>query len=160
MVSLPHILLVSGSAASGKSTYSRWLKDNKGWYHCEGDQVFTDQESVEAAVQEAQARTQRTVIDWGFPPACLNKVRWVTTQGVEIWWFDGDREAAKTSFTKRGQSGQHPATMQALKIQLAAIEASWSQIGKVFGAHIIRSVEDGPQYLGPDRIFEAMFGPR
>ena len=87
-------------------------------------------------------------------------VQWMESQGVEIWWFDGDREAAKTSFTKRNQDRRHPATMQDLKIQLAEIDANWSQIAKVFGSHIIVSVQDGPKYAGPKRIFRAMFKSR
>jgi hypothetical protein len=158
-MSFPHILLVSGIPASGKSWYCRWLKDKKGWCHCEGDQVFKNQ-SVESAVQEAQGKTQPTVVDWGFPLSCASKVGWMKAQGVEIWWFDGCREAARESFILRNEHLSAPIPIECFEKQMAAITANWSEIVNLFSPRIIRSVKDGPQYLSLERIFQNMFDSR
>ncbi len=100
---------------------------------------------------------RRVVIDWGFPPSALNTVEQLKSFGVDIWWFDGDRETAKASFIQRYQRREHPATPADLDAQLVAINVAWKEIKRVFGNHVIESVSVGG-YVPSDRIYIGMFG--
>ena len=109
--------LISGIPASGKSTFCRWLEENKGFLHLnvEEDGVLErhglatawealfDKGATAAPFVEALERFKRPVaIDWGFPPECLDIVRKLFDAGVMLWWFAADWAVARRKFKERG----------------------------------------------------------
>lgn len=96
---------------------------------------------------------QLTVIDWGFPLASLSLVRLFTLSGFPIWWFDGDRDAARESFIRRATV---PA--QAFTDQMASIDEGWFQIEDLIKDSIITVVSAGPTHAEPEYIYGRMFG--
>ena len=92
-------------------------------------------------------------IDWGFPVNSLEAVRLLKQGGFVPWWFDGDRRAAQEAFTRRGT-----VSLQAFRMQMAAIELHWVDIKKIIESNAIDVVLPGPKHLPPERIFEEVFG--
>lgn len=163
----PFVVLISGIPASGKSSYGRWLAREKGFMHLDVEQPGVLRQtgleaqwndmfaaaSVELFVKALRLAGPPVVLDWGFPPRCLSIVEALKNAGVDIWWFDGDRRAARESFLSRGSVSVH-----ALDVQMAATEKAWPGIQAVFGSRLIETVSAGPVYLEPGIIFERMFG--
>jgi len=101
------------------------------------------------------ARTHRpdVVIDWGFPPAALPIVRKLTEDGVQAWWFDGNRSVALDVFLSRKG---HPATREDWDRQLASIDAHWPEIEPLFGERVLSVIAAGPTFMTNDDRLHAM----
>jgi len=82
---------------------------------------------------------QPIAIDWGFP---LFK-----QSGFAIWWFDGDRNAARQLFVQRGT-----VPLERFTVQMQSIEEEWSRIEDVTGDNIINVVTAGPTQPAPEYI--------
>lgn len=143
------ILLFAGIPASGKSTFARWLASEKGYRHLDVDFAEADFDEWMNKVRRSQ---WNGVIDWGFPPHCLDLVSSLVELGVEPWWFDGERDAARQSFLARLGRGEHPSQLEAYEHQMAEIEAAWPDIERVFWGRMIHSVAAGPRYLSAEEI--------
>jgi hypothetical protein len=159
------LLLFSGIPASGKSTYGRWFEQHRDCIHWDFENETLEQAGKRSNVYigtdrdlgsliEAVDKIQRTVIiDWGFPPDnSLSAVRRLKEDGVELWWFDGDRDAAEVSFLERGGI-----SAQDLKVQMQKIDNFWVEIETLFSGHVIRSVMQGPKYLPPEDVDKVIF---
>ena len=158
-------ILVCGIPGSGKTTYCKWLVQQKGFDHLDFDELLSGRGAPAHLDLTALLRTKpkdfihklsrrrRTVIDWGFRPANIALIRQLQAGGIAVWWFDGDREAALQSFTARGT-----VSLEAFRTQMSAIETAWSQIKEIIGDRLINAVAAGPTHLAPERIFVEMFG--
>src|SRR6266446_3289448 len=88
--------LISGIPASGKSTFCKWLEEKKGFLHLDvekpgvldrhglataWDALFDASTSAASFVQALERFKRPVVIDWGFPPECLNTVRKLSEAG-------------------------------------------------------------------------------
>jgi len=159
-------ILVCGVPGSGKTTYCAWLSQEKGFDHLDFDLLFLGRgkpvhlelfqvlkKSHKDFIHKILRKKKPTVIDWGFPPTSLDLVRFFKKNGIKIWWFDGDREAALQSFNARGT-----VSTDAFNVQMGSIEQCWAQIKEVIGNQLINSVMKGPKHLPPETIFEEMFG--
>lgn len=160
-------VLISGIPATGKSTYGRWLEDARGFLHIDVENggldrlplrvAWTDvlrQPSGNLRLQEALAAVGRgVVLDWGYPPGWLPAVRALHESGVTAWWFDGDREAARRSFLKRGN-----VSVEALDVQMARIKAVWTDLADFYAGRMIRAVDRNDKYTSAEEIFTMMFG--
>lgn len=157
-----------GIPASGKSTYGRWLQREKGIVFVDveedgaleatrfseaWDNLFTDIADASRFVDALKSREQAIVLAWGFPAEYIPIVSALKAAGMEIWWFDGDREAARHSFEHRGTIA-----VQLFEQQMGGIEANWPEIEALFVEHIIQVVGPGPNYLPPAEIYLRMFG--
>jgi adenylate kinase len=160
------IVAVCGIPASGKTTFCEWLERERGFLHLDFDQLLcgrgnqlklslTDALRHESAkfISMISERGQSTVIDWGFPVMNLPIVRELRDAGVAIWWFDGDRTAARTAFRNR-----RTVPLPAFDAQVAAIESNWAKIREVIDDHVIQTIALGVTYTTPEWIFEKMFG--
>jgi hypothetical protein len=161
------IVHLCGIPGCGKTTYARWLERQKGFLHLDFDKLLNGQgpEDQLRLVQALQTkgpklfvatvrRARRSIaIDWGFPPNSLPLVEALQQEGVLVWWFDGDREAARQSFIKRGD-----VSVGALDRQMALIQEVWLQIMTVVGPNVINALNRDGSYLPPEEIFEQMFG--
>lgn len=161
------LILLSGIPASGKSSYGQWLAREKGFLHLDVEKngvlakaglepVFHEtfqSRDVMPFVRTLRSRERHVAVDWGFPPHCLWVIQALGRAGVDLWWFDGDREAARKAFLKRGT-----VAVANLDRQMGAIERAWPDIASTFGTHILRTVAAGPSYLAWSDVFAHMFG--
>jgi len=158
-------VLVAGIPGSGKTSYCSWLERNKGFLHLDVDELEKDNGTVKKlALRDCLHHSaaqflriiakmeQPIVIDWGFPVELLALVTCLNVSGFAIWWFDGDREAARASFVCRGT-----VTVAAFDAQMKSIEERWQQIQEAFEQNVIQTVSTGPTYLTPELIYEKMF---
>jgi hypothetical protein len=158
------IVLVCGIPGSGKTIYSKWLAQQKGFDHLDFDELLSGRgtptqleligllKTSPKGFVHKLSRRGPTVIDWGFPPTSIALIRVLQGRGIPVWWFDGDREAALQSFTARGT-----VSLDAFRIQMNAIEEAWSQIKEIIGDRIINAVAAGPTHLASEKIFIEMF---
>ena len=158
-------LLIAGLPGTGKSEFSRWLAETHGYLHVEVDAAVEDDPVVQLLVHRdvfnvlgvadnLLARGPDVVLDWGFVPSLLGRVRQLIRRGFEPWWFNGDEDAARLAFC---QSAQAPEAL--FDLQLGDIRSSWACIEKVFEGHVldvISSVPDGFSRLAPDEVFTMM----
>ena len=104
---------------------------------------------LESLLVVAENIDKKIIIDWGFPPdVSLPTVVWMSRKGVRIWWFDGDRDAARTSFLNRGTVSE-----EALNIQMEKIDKFWPKIKKLFDGHFVKSIKKGPVYTPMEEIY-------
>ncbi|NQV88076.1 MAG: hypothetical protein HQ402_00785 [Parcubacteria group bacterium] len=160
-----NIILFSGIPASGKSTYGKWLEEEKGMIYWDLEHETLEEVEKRSGLYigrghdlgsflEAVKETDRIiVIDWGFPPdTMLGEIKNLFDNKVKLWWFDGDRKSARTSFLKRGTVSE-----EALDIQMKKIEDHWPQIKNLFGENIIQSINSNGEYLPKEEIYKIIF---
>jgi hypothetical protein len=160
------IILVAGIPASGKSTYGQWLDKEKGFLHLdvEQDEVLdraglrSSWEAISSPFSAAPFITdlkklgKPVVINWGFPPICLNVVAALKAVHISLWWFDGNRAAAREAFIQRGT-----VPPECFKRQMDSIEKAWPNINQLFDSRIIMTISIGPRFVASDEIFARMF---
>ena len=160
--------LVAGIPGSGKTAFCQWLEDGKGFLHLDFDKLdrgdgTADKLALYDSLRHSAERfltviakmEQPILIDWGFPPQVLGMVSCLHGNGFAIWWFDGDRQAARESFERRGT-----VSLEAFDRQMKAIEENWPKILEAFEDNIIYSVSAGPTSATPERIYGKMFSKR
>ena len=158
------LLLLSGIPASGKSTFGQWLAENKGFLFLDAEKLgvlervglravwnsmFVAGGSVLPFVKSLQQLGSPIALDWGFPPACLPVVKALKRASFEVWWFDGNRTAARQSFITR-----NTVPVSCLDVQMQSIEKSWQNIERVFRDHMIETVSAGPSYLAHEQVLD------
>lgn len=162
---VPQNILVAGIPGSGKTTYCQWLDEERGFLHLDFDELSkgngTDlkralfgclRHTAEKFLRAISELEQPIAIDWGFPPGMITLVRLFKLNGFTIWWFDGDRDAAKESFVQRGT-----VSLEAFIVQMQSIEENWNQIEDEIEDNIITTVSAGPAYTTPEHIYMRMF---
>jgi hypothetical protein len=158
--------LISGTPASGKSSFSRWLEEKKGFLHLnvEEDGVLDrrglaaewlalfDASATAAPFTHALEKFKRpVVIDWGFPPECLYAVRKLFEAGVMLWWFAADWTVARRKFKERGTL-----PMELFDIQIEKIDAVLPEINALFGSHKEYALPSTGIYASPDKLWKSM----
>ncbi len=107
MEAVPRLILIAGTPATRKSTYCGWLRAAKGFIVLDlaRDSQAVDEEIAEAGSLTAfvQGLPRRTVIDWGFPAGSIPAIYLLKEAGVELWWFDGDHDAARAACLELGK---------------------------------------------------------
>ncbi|MGA3353689.1 MAG: hypothetical protein ABSD85_10955 [Acidimicrobiales bacterium] len=158
-------LLIAGIPGTGKSGFSRWLADTHGYLHVEVDAavendpvvqllVHRDVFNVLGVADNLKARGPDVVLDWGFVPSLLGRVRQLIRKGFEPWWFTGDEDAARRAFL---DSARAPEAL--FDLQTADIHSSWRRIEKVFDGHmlnVIGSTPEGFSRVAPAEVFRMM----
>jgi hypothetical protein len=161
---MPSLVLLAGIPASGKSTYGRWLETEHGFWHVDAENATPDEVDVvatwwrlchgAASVNEVvDAPGRPVVIDWGFPPHVYDWVLAVKAAGVAVWWFDGDRAAAREAFIKRAT-----VPVELLDIQMSSLMQYWPQIEPIVSSSTIETIRTDGSYVSPEAIFALMFG--
>jgi hypothetical protein len=161
-------LLITGIPGSGKSSFGRWLRDNRGFFFVDMEaepkepdsldsaglrptwEEFTAGENRMAFVREIQSK-KPFVLDWGFPLGCSNIVLALIHAGIDAWWFEGDRITAREHYLKRNT---HPVID--FDIQFANIAGNWELVRPMFGNRVIRVALADGSLLSPPKILEAM----
>jgi hypothetical protein len=160
-------ILACGIPGSGKTTYCQWLEKEKGFLHLDLDELEKDngteqklalrdclRHSAERFLRVIAQMDHPIAIDWGFPPDLLGMVTCLNANGFAIWWFDGDRHAARESFMRRGTV---PA--ERFDAQMKSIEEHWHEIEGEIEDNRITAVSAGPSYPLPEFIYRRMFPP-
>jgi hypothetical protein len=123
------LLHVTGTPATGKSHFTRWLEETHGYIRWpSGDEP--DASSSLDQIQSAVAESSNVGLDWNAPPAGIPFVELVVQLwGFETWWFDGDRETEIEVFLARRD---HPATIDHYGHYMDGIEQHWPQYQSLF----------------------------
>lgn len=172
---MPNHLLVCGIPATGKSTFSEWLESHQGFLHLDidaeydparqspsgspqrelADQFFSIKSPMSARpfIKGLEGCKKRVVVDWGFPIGCLWLVKELQQREVDVWWFAGDKSAARTAFEKRGT-----VELKYFDHQMKMIEESWPDIKSVVGSNIIVALDSEGRHRSPEALYEAMLG--
>jgi hypothetical protein len=158
--------LISGIPASGKSTFSRWLEEKKGFVHLDVEKPgvldryglatawngLFDASATAAPFIDALDKFKRpVVIDWGFPPEHLDAVRKLFDGGVMLWWFAADWAVARRKFQLR----RYP-HVQDFDIQIRKIEAALPDIKALFRSHVEYTLPSTGIYPPPETIWKSI----
>ena len=125
-------------AWEGSAQHRLWVKCRK-------------ESSVSNFIELLGKATDRIVFTWGFPPdTCIPIVRQFVACGVDFWWFDGDEVAARTAKMGRDKIACD------FDLQMAKIKRHRAELSELYGGNMIRTLEGTGDYLGFDRIAEAI----
>ena len=159
-------LLISGIPASGKSTFCRCLEEKKGFLHLNVEETgvldryglvtaldtqFGARTSVATFVYALEKFKRPVVIDWGFPPECLDTVRKLSEGGVMLWWFAADWAVARRKLKQRGYPH-----VQDFDAQIRKIQAALPEINALFRSHVVYALPSTGIYTPPDQIWDSM----
>jgi hypothetical protein len=159
--------LISGIPASGKTTFCKWLAEEKGFLHLGVEKpgvldryglatawaTLFDASATAAPFIEALDKFKRpVVIDWGFPPEHLDTVRELFEAGVMLWWFAADWTVARHKFIQRGGKGP----VEVFDIQIRKIEAALPEINALFRSHKEYALPSTGIYPSPDKLWKSM----
>jgi hypothetical protein len=160
--------LISGIPASGKSTFCRWLEEKKGFLHLNVEEdgvldrhglaaewlaLFGASATATPFIEALEKFTRPVVIDWGFPPECLDTVRNLFEAGVMLWWFAADWTVARRKFIQRGNA---KGPVSVFDIQLRKIQAALPEINALFGSHKEYALPSTGIYTTPETIWKSM----
>lgn len=158
------LVLISGVPGTGKSRFAEWLRD-----HHEFDLYETDEHDSKPPSTDWIFQHHKLVIEWGFPAnepyltISIGLIRCWLDRGVSHWWFDGDRDAARTSYVNRGTVPEALRKMgispqMAWGAQVSEINRNWQKIEALFPPERrLRVIEAGPTYLPAEEIFARLF---
>ncbi len=143
-------LLVTGIPATRKTTLGDHLRDVHGFYHLDAEnaaliQALRDPAGCDRIVARLDALNKPIVITWGFMPgADDDAIRRLQGHGYKLIWFDGNREAARREFIKRGT------------VPEALLDIQMGRISKmdlaIFNPVIINPFDDQGNILPIDRL--------
>jgi hypothetical protein len=159
--------LISGIPASGKSTFCRWLEEEKGFLHLNVEEdgvldrhglaaewlaLFGASATAAPFIEALDSFNRPVAIDWGFPPEHLNTVRKLFEAGVMLWWFAADWAVARRKFVERGGKGP----VAVFDIQIRKIEAALPEINALFRSHVEYTLPSTGIYTPPETIWKSM----
>jgi hypothetical protein len=164
----PPRILVAGIPGAGKTEYCDWLEQEKGFLHLDIDELSKGngapiklelldclRHSAERFLGVIAKMEKPILIDWGFPAYLIAMVACLHANGFAIWWFDGDREAARQSFIRRAT-----VPVESFDAQMKSIEEHRPQIHDLFEDNVIYSVSAGPAHRAKEDIYKRMFSQR
>jgi hypothetical protein len=159
-------ILISGYPGCGKTTFASWLASEKNFYNLDMERGGIDKDGLREVWDSFYSGTDRTsfinriqsnkrsvVLDWGFPPDCIEVVRALQQQGAEIWWFEGDRLAARQRFIRRGT--QHVGEFDNT---VGRVCAAWAAIAPIFETNVIRSINPDASFMPHEDIWLRLTG--
>ena len=167
-MSAQHLALISGFPGCGKTTFMQWLAKEKQYLHLDMERGGLDREKLRDGWEnfcsgtdrvsfsaELLARSPKVVLDWNFPPSCIGLVNALLERGCKLWWFEGDRLAARQRFLERGTE-----PIEAFDSHVGDICSSWQLIAPLVKGNIIRTIDANGNFLPPERIFQRFANSR
>ena len=153
-------ILLSGIPATRKSTFGRYLAREHGFAHYDLEchprgWPIPDLKSVwdrnrPEFIAQLRKHHDRIALDWGFPVDCLSIVEELRNQRVELIWFNGDIDSARSAFEKRGGLDVRSFDHQVAAIKKAGYPASLRCV-------IVEALSPGAVYLRCPEIVEQVF---
>jgi len=159
------LVLLSGRPGAGKTKFSSWLAEERGFVHVDTDaewETWGPLVLVQTLAQAAATRERAlelgadVIVEWGFKPQFLDSVRLLRTAGFDAWWLDGDEEAARQRYINRRGNSLYLVTLY--EAQVRAIREASETLERFYGDHIVRTVKPGPTYVPMDEIATAILG--
>ncbi|SRR6266498_967208 len=120
-------LLITGIPATRKTTLGNHLRDHHGFFHLDVEDALSRGWTQELSgcvtwhdrAGRLDAMARPVVITWGFMPGQDEAtIRLLQGYGYKLIWFDGNRDAARREFIKRGTVPEW-----LLDLQMARIDA-------------------------------------
>ncbi len=145
-------LLITGIPGTGKTSIGNYLASVKGYEHLDIEAALKRHDAVGAKIIKdfMDSPAENKVITWGFIPITDDAgVQQLLDVGYKLIWFDGNREAARREFLKRGD-----VPVEALDNQMAKIEKF--DVEKFKPIYINTFSEDG-MFLEKEAIAELIF---
>lgn len=135
--------LITGIPGTGKTEVGNYLKNVHHFKHVD----FEDGLSLSSFATNPEDFITRElqkgdiVISWGFVPvdAQISFVKYLQSIGFKLIWFDGNREAARRAFIKRGTVSVDP-----LDIQIKRINDS--QVISIINPIIINTFDENGEF--------------
>lgn len=150
-------ILIAGMPMTRKSAYCGWLRAAKEFVvvDLEREQAAIDAQIGEVGSLSAfiQSLPSRTVIDWGFPAGSIPAIYILKEAGVELWWFDGDPEAARSAYLAQGRG-----SVEDFEQQMESATEAKPMIESLFGENRISALDASGRYLAEAVICKRMFG--
>ncbi len=177
--SLPALLIVWGMPGSGKSTYSDWLRREKGADHVDTDVLINKQPFERTRLEQAWYATFTRQMT---PAAFMNLVRshggpvvvefglWANhdnirlladlrSLGAELVWFEGDRVAAKDAWRRENETRGRYLPDSLWDDVVAVMDTNRQLLIQVLGQHrMLRTVGPGPAHVSAEAVHAAIFG--
>lgn len=138
------LLVISGHPATGKSTFTRWLRDAHGYHRLASDEPGWSGEAVLSALE----KFPNVVLDYAIPVDSIQGVAYLATRGFEVWWFSGDPITTREVFLERAvREPDHPATIVHYERYVGGVEANWPLYQSLFGDRFIEVLRPGPWHM-------------
>jgi chloramphenicol 3-O-phosphotransferase len=170
------LMILWGVPGAGKSTFARWLADNKGFMHVDTDAVvmgrgkptaltnawqraFTRATAPAAFVEKVAGHGHPVVAEYGLWADAGNiaLLKDLERLGAEPWWFDGYRLAAFAAWRNENRRAGRNFDDEAWHRVVGVINDNWQLIDQFFGAaRILRTIEAGPTHVPPETTHAAM----
>jgi hypothetical protein len=164
------MLLISGIPGIGKSYFAQWCAEHHGFLHVDLENggleaaglakawsavAHLPPSSVRPFVSALRALNRPMILDWGYPPAFLPLIQALHEAGVVAWWLDGDHDAARQRFTKRGT-----VSIEAFEVQMSAIRACWRELSAFYASRVVTAIKADGTFSDPNEIYELILGDR
>ena len=122
------LLLITGIPGTGKTTTGKYLEEKHGFTHLDMEKIIPSfgcnyWEFLTNAISKAKESDRDVVITWGFMPGTDNDkdILKLKEMGAKMVWFDGNRDAARNAFNKRGDVSEDLFNLQMKRIEGADI---------------------------------------
>jgi hypothetical protein len=146
------ILHLCGIPGAGKSSFGAWLAAKHDFVHVNVDETGGDLSAFVAAI----ASNRDVVLDYGFPPNAIPRIREMQQQlAMESWWFEGDAEACFRSFKQAKGTGAP--WLAARQKYLSDIAEHRSEYDALVGDQRIRTVEADDTRLSGEEIYRRIW---
>lgn len=148
------LILITGIPGTGKTTIGKRLEETHTFEHidledCPIQELF---KNPIVFIDNLLNGQKNIVVTWGFAPddAQTEIVLKFKDKNFKLIWFDGNREAAKRAFNKRGDVPE-----KLFGQQLSRIENS--HIVSKINPHIINTFKQNETFKSPDDIIKEIF---
>ncbi len=94
-------IIICGIPGMGKTTIGRNLEKLKGYYHLDVEEHINTNHTF----PDLNNLPNKTVLTFGFDPTNPPSLRFISEligNGCKMIWLDGNRQAARNAFIKRG----------------------------------------------------------
>jgi hypothetical protein len=156
------LTLIAGFPGCGKTTFACWLADRQQYLQVDMERGGLDRVGLrqtwdnfvsgvdrDAFIAQLFTRSSKIVLDWNFPPSALELVAALRERGCEIWWFEGDRLAARQRFLERGTE---PAI--AFDCHVGNVCAAWRHIAPLVGDNIVRTINVDASFVPHEDVWQ------